>query len=84
MFCPFQKITTNMNHYGRPISFGNELIVSTQENFNQCFKSKCAAWDEERQCCLLCRSCTFLKQKIILIVQEEFSDYEKVILRICW
>ncbi len=58
MFCPFQKITTNMNHYGHPISFGNELIVSIQENFNQCFKSKCAAWDEEHQYCLLCHGRT--------------------------
>ena len=47
-----------MNHYGHPISFGNELIVSIQENFNQCFKSKCAAWDEEHQYCLLCRNRT--------------------------
>ena len=58
MYCPFQKTTTNMNGYGRPISFGNELLVSVEEKFNECFEYECAAWDEEHKCCLLCRGRT--------------------------
>ena len=58
MYCPFQRTTTNMNGYGRPVHFGNELIVSVEEKFNECFEYECAAWDKEHQCCLLCRGRT--------------------------
>ena len=58
MYCPFQKITTNMNDSGYPINLFNTLIVSVEEKFNECFKDECAAWDEEHKCCLLCRGHT--------------------------
>lgn len=58
MYCPFQKTTTNINDSHHPINAFNKLIVSVEEKFNECFEYKCAAWDEEHQCCLLCRGRT--------------------------
>lgn len=53
MYCPFRKTTININAYDRPINVFDKLIVSVKEEFNECLKYECAAWDG--QCCLLCR-----------------------------
>lgn len=56
MYCPFQKITTNYNRMGSKVASDAHMSAETKISFDLCHGSNCAAWDKEKQCCMLCHS----------------------------
>ena len=56
MYCPFQKTTINYNRLGSKVGSETNLPAESKISFGLCHQESCAAWDKEKQCCLLCRS----------------------------